>query len=199
MISVDIDPKANATFCQDLLDFDIFQFEPGYFDWIHASPPCQQYSIARSHAKTPRDLEGADALVVRTLLIMARFRPKYFTIENPHTGMMRKRPCMAGMQEFLHETHYCRYGTPFRKSTSIWTNLKWAPRTPCTKANPCGFVQDGRHECHAQKGPSGPLLENKFRTNELHVIPRALVEEWLDSIEGDIATDAAEFGSDPDE
>jgi site-specific DNA-cytosine methylase len=66
VISVDIDPKSNPTFCCDILEFDYRQFPPGHFDVVWASPPCTMYSRARTTAKTPRDLLGADRLVAKT-------------------------------------------------------------------------------------------------------------------------------------
>ena len=59
-MSLDSDPKCGADVCQDLLswEYTYFGLEPP--DVIWCSPPCTQYSIARSKAKTPRNLEGAD-------------------------------------------------------------------------------------------------------------------------------------------
>jgi hypothetical protein len=67
----------------DVLHWDYTIFPRNHFDCIHASPPCTQYSICRTSAKTPRDLVGADALVQRTLDIIEYFQPKVFIIENP--------------------------------------------------------------------------------------------------------------------
>ena len=39
----------------------------GNVDLILASPPCTQYSCARTTARTPRDLAGSDAMVGHVL------------------------------------------------------------------------------------------------------------------------------------
>ena len=82
VVSIDIDAKMQPTICADLLAFD-YRSLGGSFDCVWASPPCTQYSIARSKAKTPRYLEGADALVRRALDIIQHFRPAAFFVENP--------------------------------------------------------------------------------------------------------------------
>ena len=64
VVSVDCDAKMQPTIVADIGTFD-YKMLGGYFDAVWCSPPCTQYSIARSHAKTPRDLEGADRLVRR--------------------------------------------------------------------------------------------------------------------------------------
>ena len=42
--SVDINKKANPTILTDILKWDYKQFEPGHFDVIWASPPCNTFS-----------------------------------------------------------------------------------------------------------------------------------------------------------
>ena len=50
--SLDIDPKCNATWTSDILKWDAWNhMMPGRYDFIWASPPCTQYSRARTTAK----------------------------------------------------------------------------------------------------------------------------------------------------
>ena len=53
--SLDILPKFGATFTEDILTWNYRQFEPGYFDFIWASPVCTEFSVALT--TRPRDLE----------------------------------------------------------------------------------------------------------------------------------------------
>jgi site-specific DNA-cytosine methylase len=76
VVSVDLDPKANSTITANILTWDYKIEEPGYFDSIWASPVCTHYSIARTTAKTPRDLEGSDRLVQRVLDIIGYHKPQ---------------------------------------------------------------------------------------------------------------------------
>jgi hypothetical protein len=67
VVSLDISDKPiMPTFQQDIMEWNFRMFPPKFFDVIWSSPPCTQYSRARTTAKTPRDLEGADAVVSRT-------------------------------------------------------------------------------------------------------------------------------------
>ena len=67
VISVDIDPRANATYCCDIMNFDYEAIGP--VDVIWGSPPCCRYSIARTKSKD-NDLESSDNLVKKTLEII---------------------------------------------------------------------------------------------------------------------------------
>ena len=66
VFSVDIDAAAKPTLVTNVLDFHLGDL-PSHVDCIWASPPCTHYSRARTKAKTPRDLEGSDALVRKVL------------------------------------------------------------------------------------------------------------------------------------
>jgi hypothetical protein len=185
VISVDWLAKFSPTIQTDLKTWDFkLAFPPGHFDVVHASPPCTQYSIARTNAKTPRDLEGADALVARVLEMKAYFQPKVFLMENPSTGMMPKRAVVAGLAAPRVVT-YCKYGFTYRKPTAIWEEglgALWQPRAPCLKASPCIHVQDGRHPNTAQRQP-GRLpdgtrrLNDTFTLEQIYMLPRELCEE----------------------
>ena len=72
VISVDIVAKFNPTHVADVANFDYKQHAPDYFDFLWGSPPCTQFSIARTTGG-PRDIQGACALVKRTLEIFEYF------------------------------------------------------------------------------------------------------------------------------
>jgi len=166
----------------DIMDWDYKAYDKGEFACIHASPPCTQYSIARTTAKTPRNLELADALVQRTLEIIEYLSPMVFIVENPYSGLLKTRPVMANMEPFLRRVTYCMYGMPYRKETAIWSNLGdvWKPQC-CTAKNPCPMRAHGRHLAVAQQGSSGSSRRIEriagFSRNDLYRIPAALCDE----------------------
>ena len=196
--TVDIDPLASPDWCRDVRDItpgvgDFADWQPGAYAAVWASPPCQHYSIARSNAKTPRDLETADAVAQACLRIITALQPAAFFVENPGTGMLHKRPFMAPLNP-PREVTYCSYLKPptYRKLTHIWTNLgpEWEPRPICKKTktadhrcSPCRRL--GRHPASAQKGPSYPNHRtlDQYSTRELHSIPRELCEQIAEAAE----------------
>ena len=101
----------------------------------------------------------------------------YSLIENPHSGLLKTRDVVAGIP--MHVLDYCRYGTPYRKRTSIWTNSDYVPGRPlCEKDCP---ASDGKkHLRRAQR--SGPGYRNTLE--ELYHIPVDLCNEiatWADA------------------
>jgi hypothetical protein len=187
--STDINPKYNPTTAIDLLewdykpDLDAFLAERTKDDrlivWM--SPPCTQYSIARSKAKTPRDLKGADALVQRALEIKDYVKPDAWFLENPHgdaRSALRLRPIMRPLEECRHLCTYCHYGKPFRKRTDIWTDVPIVGMKICSRSNPCPFLANGRHPRTAQSGPSGGA-PGSGSAEAAYPIPTRLVEYLL--------------------
>lgn len=52
----------------DIVDLDYRQWAPGHFDYIHASPPCTEYSVALMRRLCR--LEEADVLAQRALEVI---------------------------------------------------------------------------------------------------------------------------------
>ena len=89
--SLDFDPKTKPSICCNILNVTTEMIlQRGRPDVIWASPLCTHYSIARTKAKTPRDLEGSDKLVQKVLDLAKYFdvpffhgKPLHRTPENP--------------------------------------------------------------------------------------------------------------------
>lgn len=166
VVDVDRDGRFGAEVVVDILAWDFRSAYPqGHWDVIWASPDCTQYSRARTTAKTPRDLEGADALVAKCREIIEYFQPRRWFIENPDTGLLKTRDVVAGLP--FVRVDYCAYGAPYRKRTRIWTNAGgWTPRL-CDRSH----LVDGRHRKTAQRG--------ECTLDELHALPAELCGEIL--------------------
>ena len=88
VVSVDLDPRANATHCCDIAEWDCTCV--GEVDVIWASPPCTMYAVARTRGASG-DLETSDNLVRKTLEIAAALGDPPTFIENPHSGQLKTR------------------------------------------------------------------------------------------------------------
>jgi hypothetical protein len=85
IISFDVDPKFGLNIIDSNHEFRLggvceidpeeFKREVGICAFIWASPPCTQYSIARSYAKTERDLYRANFVVRAGMRIIECLRP----------------------------------------------------------------------------------------------------------------------------
>ena len=172
--SVDIEESAKPTLVADVLHLQPEQLPPNV-DLIWASPPCTHYSRARTKAKTPRDLEGSDALVRKVLELVDHYMHIDFFMENPHSGLLRYREVVAGIP--MQVVDYCKYGKPYRKRTSIWTNSGWVPQRPLCRHD-CPAASGKRHLASAQQGNSSRGgSDRRFTREELYSIPPELCSE----------------------
>ena len=179
---VSLDLK-DAKIMTDILEWDYTKLKPDEFQVIWASPPCTEYSVAKTTGV--RKLDEANKIVLKTLEIINYFKPKYWFIENPQTGLLKKQDFMSGLNYF--DVDYCKYGLKYRKRTRIWSNCKtWTPRELCHKD--CGNVIDGKHVETAQRLPSGK--KERWGENyvlhsqkDLYIIPSDLIFEIFSSLE----------------
>jgi len=182
VISLDFMPNFSPTIQADLMTWDYkAAFPPGHFDVVWCSPPCTEYSVALTTRK--RDLDKADALVSKMLVIMEYFQPKVWAFENPYTGLLKTRPIVKGLP--YKTVCYCKYGFLYRKATAIWCSKSlenWHPRPMCTKSTPCESIVDGRHLKTAQRGPCKKgekrFANDSFTQHQLYSMPSALCEEF---------------------
>ena len=154
VFSLDLDPKSNATITMDFMEFDWTVFPKDYFQCIWASPPCTMYSIARTTAKTPRDLEGSNRLVQRVLDCIKYFMPKTWFMENPQSGYLKSQPVVEGLR--YRDTSYCVWpgGFEYRKLTRVWTSADDWSLPCCSRSCPCEISKEtGRHPMTAQRAP----------------------------------------------
>ena len=166
--SLDIEP--GATIVSDILRWDYRGLPSGHYDFIWASPPCTEYSKARTKAKRPRDFEQADAVVQKTLEIIEYFAPTFWLLENPQTGYLKNRAIMTGLP--WRDVTYCKYGYPYKKQTRLWGHFPFSLRPICSREEPCGNVEGGRHPARAQREHRG----QRRTLEELYSIPPELCE-----------------------
>lgn len=72
------------------------------------------FSLARTTAKTPRDIIGALALVSACLRIVFVCRPKFWVLENP-MGLLRK---YLGPPKITIQPYW--FGESYSKRTDLW-------------------------------------------------------------------------------
>jgi len=148
---------------------------------IWASPPCTEYSRAKSRGV--RKLELANGIVKRTLEIIDYFDPEYYIIENPQTGLLKEQRFMSLLP--FKDVGYCKYGLSYRKRTRLWNNVEqWSPRPLCQKD--CDSMAEGgkRHKEQAQRLPTGKRETwgesyRKIPREELYVVPAPLILEIM--------------------
>ena len=151
-------------------------FPPHHFRVVWASPPCEHYSLARTTASTPRDLPFYDSLVQKSLDIVDYYKPEFYFIENPASGLLRTRPVIQ--EEQWLDVDYCMYGCEYRKRTRLWGVFPpaWHPLPLCRRTCwSCTSSGTGNHRSTAQRGSGWSL-------NQLHHIPSRLMDELVKSI-----------------
>ena len=80
--------------------------------------------------------------MLRTLELIDYFKPRFWGLENPQSGLLKMRPYMEGLP--FQDVTYCSYGSPYRKRTRIWGTLPFVPRAPAARASATGATPPGR-------------------------------------------------------
>ena len=159
----------NADINCDILHWDYTCFAPGTFHFIWASPPCTEYSRAKTVGV--RNIEYANSIVLKTLEIISYLDPTYWVIENPQTGLLKNQYFMNDLP--YNDVDYCKYGMPYRKRTRLWNNIpNFIPLPLCNKD--CNSMIGSRHISLGQHDGNS--------TRNLYVIPSGLISNVFQSI-----------------
>ena len=138
VISLDYNPKFNATHTVDILTWDYKQYSPDYFNVVWASPDCTTFSLAsggkyRTKAKIygfdndtqPKATLGNN-MILRLIEILKYFKADWF-IENPRGLLIHFPPFKDFINEINGYNTTVYYGNcndwGFVKPTHIWSNL----------------------------------------------------------------------------
>ena len=173
VITVDISAQTNPTIVADVRRWNPSSALGGRVDFAWLSPPCPEYSVAKTTGS--RDLQAADATAKAALRIIQQVRPRAWVVENP-TGLLRHRPFMQELTPYLQPTTYCMFDDfKYRKETDIWTNIP-CPLPHC-RLTPCKHkATQGKHPQTAQRGRShNGTPGNKVEL--LHRVPHGLVQK----------------------
>ncbi len=168
---VSLDIIGDPTIKMDILQWDYKVYPTGYFDYIHASPPCTEYSQVKAVTLEKRNFALADSFVLKALEIIDYFKPNVWTLENPQTGHLKNRSFMWSLP--FTDVDYCKYGGPVRKRTRMWNNFNLQLEPMC------------RQDCkQVELGSCGKLVHaktkkwitgnSKRKTAERAIIPHSL-------------------------
>ena len=118
VVSMDIKKRTKPDFPVDILTWDYWNhFQPGDFELVAASVPCNEYSQAKKVGV--RDLTVADLLVKKTLEIIAYLKPEKWWIENPRNGLLKTRGILDDYPYLdLDYCQFCDWG--YNKPTRFW-------------------------------------------------------------------------------
>ena len=178
VISLDRDMPADIN--KDIMDWNYQVYEPKQFDLIWASPPCTEYSKAKTVGV--RDIQGSNKVVQRTLDIIRSFEPKFWIIENPQTGLLKDQRMMIGIS--FQDVDYCKYGMLYQKRTRLWNNI-WDWRSKPLCKGDCDSIREGSRRKHiavAQRSPNNRDTGIRFKQSELYVVPAPLIEDIFEAI-----------------
>ncbi|MFA6023578.1 MAG: DNA cytosine methyltransferase [Candidatus Pacearchaeota archaeon] len=175
--TLDFNKKFNPDLCINILDFNILMLPKEFRnpDVVWASPPCTEYS----HAKRTgiRNINEANKVVEFTKEIIKDLHPKYWIIENPQTGLLKKQQFMFGL-EFC-DASYCKYGFNYRKQTRFWNNIGLKLKV-CNKD--CKFMNGKKHIGSAGNGRK-KYTDKNYKKEEKYQVPKELCLDIIKQIE----------------
>ena len=182
IVSLDRNPKWNATHTVDIMDWDYrMAYPPHSFDVVWASPDCRFYSQARrvwigrmvgssvlTAARYKRDVRSANRVVRRVLDIISYLAPRVWVIENPQTGLLKNQRFMRDIP--YADADYCMYSRwGYRKRTRFWSNVDLSHLQQCNKR--CGNMIGSRHR----------VKVDQTSTYEAYRIPERLLKAIFDA------------------
>ena len=131
----------------------------------------------------PRNLPLADAVVRRTLEVIAFLRPQLWFMENPRTGLLSQSPLVCEYPRV--DVDYCQFSDwGYRKSTRIWGTVQGLRDVLCD-VQTCRNIQPGTHKHREVLGGTA----KRMTAQEEYRVPAKLVEYLVTGDETILTTD----------
>jgi site-specific DNA-cytosine methylase len=142
VVSLDYNPKFEATHTVDILTWDYKQYSQDYFNVIWASPDCTTWSLATGGKyRTKSNIWGKNEkatlgnnMILRLIEILKYFKCESWFIENPRGLLQHFPPWIDYMKEVNGNkglVYYGNYNWGFPKPTNIWSNKEmWNEKLP---------------------------------------------------------------------
>ena len=166
---------------EDILNWDYKVYPSGYFDIITASPVCVFWSILRScwigrkcktinpdgSIVTMKDLERdinqfGKPMVDTVFKILDYFKPKYWWVENPQTGKMKRYIEQIKPDVKWVDVDYCKYGFEYKKRTRFWISNSLTDFIPKLCKKDCGsMIMKDNINIHKKNIGSGYIINEK--------------------------------------
>ena len=131
------EPYKNAGYDVRLItlpEHDILEYIPPENVYgVLSAPPCTMFSLARTTAKTPRDIKGALAIVSNCIRIVFICKPKFWALENPMC-LLRK---YLGPPKITVQPYW--FSDRHSKQTDLWGDFN------VPKFSPIRLTEDELH------------------------------------------------------
>ncbi len=149
------DYRSTNHISEDIMTWDYKQYDPETFDLVTMSPVCMWWSKMRI-CRLPREKIDDDIekygkpMVDKCIEILDYLKPKYYWIENPENGSMKKY--MAEKYPAIHNKHYivdyCQYDDDigYMKRTIFWTNIEGFKPKTCKGKGKCPNMSGNAHK-----------------------------------------------------
>lgn len=145
-----------------LPNHDISSYHPpeGVYG-VLAAPPCTMFSMARTVAKSPRDMAGAMVVVEHCLRIIKECqqdgqRLKFWALENPKARLR----WFLGIPPLTFQPF--EFGDPYSKKTDVWGNFNTE-----LKRNPVQIDETQRKQSHLNSRELPPIPEGYKRDSNM--------------------------------
>lgn len=191
IISLDYNPKFNATHTENILTWDYTIYPPDHFDVIWASPDCRSFSLAGSGKhRSLKNIYGyteiaelSNKMIYSLIKILKYFNCKAWFIENPRALLQHYPPFTQFIKDVnanKNLVYYGNYNWGFPKPTNIWSNLTlWEnEKFPILDENTYKII---KRKCDG-KDAKYYFAYYDVSSEERSKIPPALINKLIDRI-----------------
>lgn len=189
VISLDYNPKFNATHTENILTWDYTIYPSDYFDIIWGSPDCTSFSLASGGKhRTLKYINGyteiaelGNQMIYRLIEILKYFKCNAWFIENPKALLQHYPPFTQFIKDVnanKNLVYYGNYNWGFPKPTNLWSNLPLWENETCPELDASTYKIIKRKDGREKKYYKAFMKNSEERSK----IPPDLINKLIDII-----------------